>query len=527
MDRTKVPVKHEAKKAFFVALREAYLMWNQNKMEELEGYMKAAGMTEDQVKRERYYSPALYHGCVDRCIPRSKELFVRVRAVYAVFGHLKDSVTGRPLFNDAAWKRADNVLNEILLGLYSDPPSEKFYTIRLRENGTEMTNKYGMVMYDCSRGTNRVEGVHKDLIAIVRGWNTGVEMSVALLGERRHRHNQRVAEIRRLGYPKIGHYDIWLVEELQMLYLSNHGILLHPNVTNSSQYISTNESFDAVALQSISVHESLKERCREIENSKGSLPTLSRDLDYLSKASGSDLPYLPFSHADERIKYAEYAKDNFPVDCVTTAIHWNRSIVDGETLMPKLPVHVRTHKETFDRNQRIRAMHQKTADARSRLDRVNHITYQSMQSSSGTDNTLTEQQQSGTVTETAATAAASLELEYAPAVPEGLFGPIPLPPAFALPAVMALHSAPYSRVHTSTIGDAPSALAPPATLGRKRNVRKDKGKTHKRCTTVRKPNRCMTCVKNNGPNRHTCKGRMSRGKCQYFDTRASQILKLT
>ena len=84
----------------------------------------------------------------------------------------------------AAWKRTDNVLSEILLGLYSDPPGELFYTIHLRGNRTEMTNKYDMVMYDCLRGTNRVESVHKDLIAIIRGWNTGVEMSIALLGKR-------------------------------------------------------------------------------------------------------------------------------------------------------------------------------------------------------------------------------------------------------------------------------------------------------------------------------------------------------
>ena len=204
-------------------------------------------------------------------------------------------------------------------------------------------------------------------------------MSVALLGERRHRHNQRVAETCRLGYPKIGHYDIWLIEELQLLYLSNRGILLYPNVTNSSQYILTNESFDAVALQSFSVHESLKERCEEIKDSNGLLPIVSRDLDCLRRASGSDLPYLPFSHADERIRYAEYAKDNFPVDCAAAAICRNRYIVNGKTLMPKLPVHIRTHKETFDRNQQVRAMHRKTLEVRSRLSRVNQITYRSAQ----------------------------------------------------------------------------------------------------------------------------------------------------
>ena len=48
MDRTKVPVKHEAKKAFFVALRKAYLMWNKSKIDGLEENMNAAGMTEEK-----------------------------------------------------------------------------------------------------------------------------------------------------------------------------------------------------------------------------------------------------------------------------------------------------------------------------------------------------------------------------------------------------------------------------------------------------------------------------------------------
>lgn len=93
MDRTKVPVKHEAKTVFFVALSEAYLMWNESKIDKLERNMKAAGMTEEKIKKERYHSPALYHNCVDRYVPRSKELYIRVRAVYAVMGHLKDSKT--------------------------------------------------------------------------------------------------------------------------------------------------------------------------------------------------------------------------------------------------------------------------------------------------------------------------------------------------------------------------------------------------------------------------------------------------
>ena len=184
--------------------------------------------------------------------------------------------------------------------------------------------------------------------------------------------------------------------------------------------------------------------------------------------------------------------------------------------MPKLPVHVRTHKKMFDRNQRIKTMNRKIADARSRLGRINQITYQSMQStgnivSGGSDDALVQQLQRVTVSEAAGTAATSPELQSTSAIqPREMFEPVSLPPAFALPPVMALHSAPYSRVHTSTIGEVPPAPT-------KRSVRKDKGKKHK-LTTLRKPRRCLVCVQNNGPNIYTCNGRTPRGTCEFFST---------
>jgi hypothetical protein len=61
--------------------------------------------------------------------------------------------------------------------------------------------------------------------------------------------------------------------------------------------------------------------------------------------------------------------------------------------MPKLPVHVQTHKEMFDQNQRIGAMHQKTADAHNRLSRLNDSTCQSVQQSSRGVDAAPRQQQ--------------------------------------------------------------------------------------------------------------------------------------
>ena len=46
-------------------------------------------------------------------------------------------------------------------------------------------------------------------------WSAGE--TDCLLREWRHRYNQGVSERRRLGFPKLGFYDTWLIDSLQLL----------------------------------------------------------------------------------------------------------------------------------------------------------------------------------------------------------------------------------------------------------------------------------------------------------------------
>ena len=105
--------------------------------------------------------------------------------MFETFGNEVDSKSKKPLFNNAAWKKASNVLKEILAGYASDPPRVSY----------------------CSRGTNDTECVHKQIVTTFGTWCTGIEMSDALLAEFRHRYNQRCSERRRAGFPRLGHYD--------------------------------------------------------------------------------------------------------------------------------------------------------------------------------------------------------------------------------------------------------------------------------------------------------------------------------
>lgn len=109
--------------------------------------LKDSGMTEEEIESERYYNSRLCLDCVDRRIPPPSKLYWRVRAVFVLYGSMKDSKTQRPLFNDAAWGKARNVLKEILLSFYVD-----LYLKRIKPDGSAEKNKYGMDLIECMRG---------------------------------------------------------------------------------------------------------------------------------------------------------------------------------------------------------------------------------------------------------------------------------------------------------------------------------------------------------------------------------------
>lgn len=104
------------------------------------------------------YHPTWIWKRARRYVPAAEELRPRVFAVLSKFGPLKDAKTGEPLFNDEAWKIAENVLENIRRGLYSDPPGVQLYYIRNQD-------RFGLWRYRCVRGTNGIEGgIHQNII---------------------------------------------------------------------------------------------------------------------------------------------------------------------------------------------------------------------------------------------------------------------------------------------------------------------------------------------------------------------------
>lgn len=347
-DRPKTPVRHEVKKSYHVAYQNALYCWDENILEGVKDVLRQDGVSDDDMASIMYYNADFFKACTPRVILPPTLLYWRVRAVFRLYGPVKDSKTGRPLFNDEAWKKARNVLNEILLGYISDPPGVEFYFPKLNKHGQQMVNKYGIPLLLCNRSNSHLEGMHKQLVDSFSTWCTGGRMGSCLLGEFRHRYTQGMSERRRPGFPNIGHYDTWKVDLLQRLVLRNHGKILYPGWVNTSDFLPTPEKFGTVALQS----QELTDALNAIELA-GNFK-LSPELEHLSKTSGTKLPFLPVHWPEEKklfFRLALQQSGNFDAD--EMAVMWVK-YVDGIKIFPKTPAQLRVHRKRFETNRRIR-----------------------------------------------------------------------------------------------------------------------------------------------------------------------------
>lgn len=74
--------------------------------------------------------------------------------MFAIFGPIIDSKSKQPLFKHTAWKKANNLLREILEGNAADAPNYVPYHQRLDVYGNPKLDENGIALLDCSRGTS-------------------------------------------------------------------------------------------------------------------------------------------------------------------------------------------------------------------------------------------------------------------------------------------------------------------------------------------------------------------------------------
>ncbi len=140
---------------------------------------------------------------------------------------------------------------------------------------------------------------------------------------------------------------------------------IYPGLSNTSDNKQTNECFDTIPLQTERLNDAVTARFDELGK-----PNLSftPDQRYLCKAMGSQLPLLPFSGEKEFKAYAKFVNESdYPKD----EIEFCRKYVNGTDILPKLPSHLRIHRDCWDWNQRVRECVERTSVANARLDELN------------------------------------------------------------------------------------------------------------------------------------------------------------
>ena len=123
MDCMKVPVHHSLKKSFCMALMEAWFTWDQDTFKKVVEKLKENGCDKEMIEKVCIFNTKLFIGCCPRKVPPPSILHYRVWAVFAFCGNQVCPNTKKPLFNKHAWKKANNLLKEIIKGCYSDDPS--------------------------------------------------------------------------------------------------------------------------------------------------------------------------------------------------------------------------------------------------------------------------------------------------------------------------------------------------------------------------------------------------------------------
>ena len=100
--------------------------WNEAKLKLVRAALRADGLSDDDIDAKLYYDVAWFRARVERIVLPPSQLYWRVRAVFEICGPMQDQKAGKPLFGNEAWKKANNVLKEILLGHCSDHPGLRF-----------------------------------------------------------------------------------------------------------------------------------------------------------------------------------------------------------------------------------------------------------------------------------------------------------------------------------------------------------------------------------------------------------------
>ncbi|KAJ1530052.1 hypothetical protein HK096_008731 [Nowakowskiella sp. JEL0078] len=329
------------------ALRDAMFVVDDNDKKKVEQVLKKIDKSYDKMLR---FNPSWLWKQIKHYIPKPNELLQSVTLVFEKYVPMLCSRTGNKLFSKVTWNEANNLLDTIRRGHFSDPPGVSFYS----EIGQD---KLGLSIFHCIRGTNSLEGgIHQKIVRRFGAFNASVELAECLLVDFRNRHNLECWNKKSHWKESLWTHDIWLYDEintqLQCIKLSTSEKSSIPiNWVNGQDYIKSNEQF-GISRFSLDFCEKFHfkpfigelyqdngvklyhGKIAEMQGTKFAvLPvyTIAEQSLFkllMTKYISKDLKTLDFNETDLRVLEKNW---------VNFAIEWNLKSVNGTSIFYKLP----------------------------------------------------------------------------------------------------------------------------------------------------------------------------------------------
>ena len=168
--------EHGAFALFMQALRDALYISNPEDLEYVRQCLREHGFSDTKIDKKLKYE---FDWCLQRIrrhVPSPKELERRYQDVIDTYIDVIDARTGKPFFSDKAKAVHKATLKHIRRNCLSDIPGVSYYI----EVGTD---KYGIPLLKCVRGTSALEGLHQKLRQLVRGFSNSPRFARAIVFE--------------------------------------------------------------------------------------------------------------------------------------------------------------------------------------------------------------------------------------------------------------------------------------------------------------------------------------------------------
>ncbi|KAI3649998.1 hypothetical protein MP228_005630 [Amoeboaphelidium protococcarum] len=335
----RIPVKkgHAFMPQFCRKFRDALFIIHPQDRAALEQYVKES----DEYESFDDLMAAKPNWVLERCrreIPSPVELRKRLEALIAEYQKdcYCDPSDGARLLDQDCLDAFKKLLVHIDKGCLSDPVGIGLYY----ETGQDSK---GLTTYRCIRGTSDLEGgIHQKLVRKFKTWNAGPAFADAALSVIRHRFNVRASERNRLGFPKLGHYDHFLMDFVQKFSKAIYGSSVHKWWSDLTDLTLSSEQFGVIPCIPRDQYESVSEE--QIRHYKPSIQ-------YLAKKTKSVVPYLPMLNSQEHQQFGSLLNLHLRqvgsvkrISFQKMADEWNTgyrcATPDGLTIFKKIPRHL-------------------------------------------------------------------------------------------------------------------------------------------------------------------------------------------